>query len=116
MNATGRLPGYTKEGGVCRELPPQLVEHDGKRFLMVHAAGFTTGLAVPSGQAVEEGRVVLTIWSDPPHGAAPGIALTFTPGDEHLDMIVDSLTRLRDDGRASAATQTAAALAKAAGK
>lgn len=115
MKRTQAMPGHTRLEDVSRATPPQMVENDGKPYLMVHAEGLTTGLV---GRAGADLRTVITIWNEaaPDRGRPIGMAFSFTPSDDMLDLIVDSLIKLRDDARAKATEQAAAALRKASGK
>lgn len=115
---TGKLPNYARIDGDGTVVPmaPQIVHHDGHNYLVAHAEGFTTGVAVSRGQAPREGRFVITTWCQPAPDAPLGLALTFTPNDAMLDTIIASLTRFRDEQRRHAVASATAALKKAAGK
>lgn len=109
-------PNYRRlEGLPMSRIPTAMIEHEGDSYIVSQAEGLTTGLV----GSTEIGlRPVITVWQEPvPSAGRPiGIALSFTPDDEHLDMIITSLTRMRDQRRAEAKEQADAALRKAAGK
>ena len=117
VNPTRRMPGYQEcAGDAVDQMAPQFLEHDGKTFLVVHASAFSSGVMRPTGTNGEADRIVMTIWADAAPGAPVSMALSFTPDDDMLDVIISSLTVARDRQREFAKTQAAAALRKAAGK
>lgn len=113
----GYLPGYGRVDGVLPQhtMRPQIVTHDGKKYLVHHAAGLTAGVVRSGG---DEGTDVpaVTIWHDGPNDMPLGLALTFLPDDDMLDAIIASLTGIRDRQRARAVDLAEAAFAKAGGK
>lgn len=116
MNRPEFMPNYRRHEGLpSKRLPSSMIEYDGKQFIVAFAEGLTTGL---TGTTANDLRPVITIWQDPvPERGRPiGIGLSFTPDDEHLDMIIESLTGIRDRCRAQAKEQANAMLRKAAGK
>jgi len=116
-SATGRLPGYKEcVGSSVAQMQPQIVDHDGETFLVVHSERFSTGVVRPKGTNGEADRTVMTIWGEKTLGAPVALALSFTPDDEMLDLIISSLTKARDRQRETAKALAAAALRKASGK
>lgn len=118
IGSTGKMPNYTRHDADYRRtrLAPQITIHDGKSFLTLHAASFTVGLVVKPGQDPADGDIAMTTWCDGPDGPGQGMALTFTPDDGMLDMIVGALVQFRDAKREAASKLASAALAKAGGK
>lgn len=117
MRETGKMPGYhSAEGNTQRQMAPHMVMHNGQPFVVVHAGGVTTGLIVSPGEDLAEGRIAMTTWCDGPDGFGGGTALTFTPDDDMLDLIIASLTEARDTKRKAAAKLASAALARAGAK
>lgn len=109
-------PNYRRaESLPMARLPSAMIEHEGNAYIVSQAEGLTTGLV---GTAESAPRPVITLWQEPvpERGRSIGIALSFTPDDDHLNMIINSLTRMRDQRRAEAKAQADAALRKAAGK
>lgn len=115
MAKAHRVDGFTRLDSTYagKQMPPQIVENEGHDFMVVHADGFTTGYVQMTDNTLVP---VVTTWASPSRGQPFGMALSFTPDDEMFDLIINSLTAMRDKRRAEAKEQAEAALRKAAGR
>ena len=115
MSKIERMPGFQEVNSTypAERARPQIVEMNGKPFLMIEADNLTTGYTGRSQDALEP---TITIYAEAPSAGAPGMALFFRPEDEMLSVLIEGLQLMQQRSRAQAATQAGAALRKAAGR